>query len=747
MACRGATCFDPPSRDRPARPGDDDVSAHTSPPSIPWPRPQGGPVAQPGINCWLRAPAHRVALLVDSAAYFEAFYEAARRARRTIAIVGWDIDSRVPLLVGRDDTGLPLTLGPFLVELVRRNRDLRVYVLGWEYPRIFASEREPDPFGGFWGNAPRRIHFHLDGTFTGMASCHQKVVVIDDALAFAGGMDLTTRRWDTPDHLEEDPRRTDPRGRPYASVHDVMAMVDGPAARALGQLARERWRCAADYRMRRAGPDSDPWPPGVTPDLTDVTVAISRTLPDPRGGRGIREVEQLYLDMIAAARRTIYIENQFFTSSIIGEALAARLEEPAGPEVVVVTSREAMSWLEEATMGVLRARLVARLRAHDRHGRLAVYDPVAAGKRDLGIKVHSKVTIVDDQLLRVGSANINNRSLGLDPECDLLVEAQDDPRIAGGIRAFRARLLGEHLDTPTAEVERVIAARGSLIAAIEALRGRDRTLEPLAQAPPEWLDEMLPGETLIDPETPLLTDNVLDELVPASPDSRWKRPVLLGATLLLLAAALTAIWRWTPLHDIVEPRRLAALIEPWGRHPAGPLLVGGGYLLTGLVGVPVNALIFATGFAFGPWLGLAYSILGFMTSAVGMYWIGVALGRRPVNRLAGPRLQRVTKRLNRHGFLAVAALRAIPVAPYVVVNLAAGAMRVRFRSYVIGTFLGMLPGTVIATLFGGSLGEFLRRPSPGRVALVLAVALVMVGLLVLLRRWLGRPRRHELPGS
>ena len=100
-------------------------------------------------------------------------------------------------------------------------------------------------------------------------------------------------------------------------------------------------------------------------------------------------------------------------------------------------------WLEEATMGVLRARLLERLRAADRCDRLRVYYVCAGSGVD--VKIHSKLIIVDDEIVRVGSANLNNRSMGFDTECDVFIEARGRADVSDAIVALRDRLLGEHL--------------------------------------------------------------------------------------------------------------------------------------------------------------------------------------------------------------------------------------------------------------------------------------------------------------
>src|SRR5690606_33261766 len=142
------------------------------------------------------------------------------------------------------------------------------------------------------------------------ASLHQKLVVIDDAVAFVGGIDLTIDRLDDPSHRPDDPRRCNADGSSYAPLHDVQAAVDGPAARALAAVARERWERATGTVLAPVEAESDPWPDELPVDIADAEVAIARTYPPWRGARAIREVERLHLASIAQARETIYIENQ-----------------------------------------------------------------------------------------------------------------------------------------------------------------------------------------------------------------------------------------------------------------------------------------------------------------------------------------------------------------------------------------------------------------------------------------------------
>jgi phospholipase D1/2 len=204
--------------------------------------------------------------------------------------------------------------------------------------------------------------------------------------------------------------------------------------------------------------------------------------------------------MIAAAERYIYFENQFFASRVVAEAVAKRLGEPNGPEFVIVNPKVVEGWVEEEVMTPARAELLMLLREADRYGRLRVYTPVTRDGCD--IYVHSKIGIVDDRLLRVGSANLNNRSMGLDSECDLLLDAAR-PANAGAGEQISARLhdlVGEHLGVAPDKVAQVITSSGSLIAAIEGLRSPGRSLVPLEVEQPNALEAAVAKTESMDPE-------------------------------------------------------------------------------------------------------------------------------------------------------------------------------------------------------------------------------------------------------
>lgn len=253
-------------------------------------------------------------------------------------------------------------------------------------------------------------------------------------------------------------------------------MVDGDAARALAEHFRARWRIGAGEPMDPP-PDAggDPWPDHVPPHLIAQNVAIARTQPAWRRQPPVEEIRALSLACIAGAQETIYLENQYFTSPLITEALALRLAEPEGPEVVLISTGASPSWFDQLTMDNARGAMVWRLRAADVFGRFrAFYPTTAAGSN---IIVHSKTSVFDDRIVRVGSANLNNRSFGFDTEIELTVECEGETA-RRNLAAFRDRLVGHFLGHTGDAVAKARGEHGGLAGAIDALN-REGRLAPI----------------------------------------------------------------------------------------------------------------------------------------------------------------------------------------------------------------------------------------------------------------------------
>jgi phosphatidylserine/phosphatidylglycerophosphate/cardiolipin synthase-like enzyme len=456
----------------------------------------------PGQTCWRMARADQFACVIDAADYFQHAKAAMLRARHRILLVGWDFDARTTFEPGVKTLPGPNQLGVFLYWMIWKRPALEIYLLK-------SNLRLLSAFDGIWfGITPvallnqissKRMHFAVDGTHPTGSVHHQKIIVVDDALAFCGGIDLTLARWDTRAH-DHNSRGRRALGRSYGPRHEVAVAVDGAAARALGGQARARWRSATDRSLEPVDAKHSAWPAKLEPALRDVEVGIARTMPKLGGRSEVREVEALNLAAIAAARHIIYLENQYLAARRLVDALAARLKEEDGPHVVIVLPRRGNNPLERATMDSARHRLIQVLWAADEHGRLGVYWPVTDGGGP--IYIHSKVMAVDDRLLRIGSSNLNNRSLGYDSECDVAIEAIPDisehDDVRREITSVRNQLVSEHLGVSVGELDRALDRGGSLLQAVEELRGQGRTLRPFTE------------RTVADEANPLAENDLMD---------------------------------------------------------------------------------------------------------------------------------------------------------------------------------------------------------------------------------------------
>jgi uncharacterized membrane protein YdjX (TVP38/TMEM64 family) len=525
--------------------------------------------------------------------------------------------------------------------------------------------------------------------------------------------------------------------------------VDGDAARAMTELVRQRWTRAGCEELPDVPAAGAPWPPEVAPHFRDVDVAIARTEPLYSTHGEVREVELLFHDMIASAHRTLYVESQYLTCSRFGRSLARAMRRNPALEAIIVGPFTYRGRLERAVMTAGRARVARILRKAGVMDRVLMAAPrLKDGTVDL--HVHSKVMIVDDCYLRVGSANLCHRSMGTDTECDLVVSAEGDEAAQGSVRDLRDALIAEHCGATLQEVKAAVVREGSVIAAIKSLPERRRLLQPIA-------DRMLPVspptmlEAVADPRAPIDPTRVLTEGGSAIGRSR-RRPLLAAAGILLTLAlflGMAAAWNVTPLAEWADPQLwsgwMSALQGPWAALAVIVLFV-----LAGLVMFPVLVLIAVTAAVFGAWPGVLYAAAGAMASALTTYALGRWLGPRGLRQFFGPRLNLITRSFARKGIPTVTLVRLVPVAPFSLVNLAAGAICIPALDYLLGTALGLAPGLAVMSLLGDQATDLIRAPSLRGAAILaglLAAAIaVSVGLQILVSRRRDQAERAKRPG-
>jgi uncharacterized membrane protein YdjX (TVP38/TMEM64 family) len=263
-----------------------------------------------------------------------------------------------------------------------------------------------------------------------------------------------------------------------------------------------------------------------------------------------------------------------------------------------------------------------------------------------------------------------------------------------------------------------------------------RTVRPLEQ------DESVAGTELVqmlgDPECAVTAERFVDEIL----GLKRSRPVLKWAIRALAAAAaavfLIVVWQLLPFDGSDVVASVETGIEGLRGHPWRVPLVLLAFVVGGVVAFPILVLIGATIVAFGPLQGFIWASVGTMLAASSSFGTGRLLGRRPLERLFGGRLLQFERRMRGRGVIAVALIRKVPGPPFTVVNMAIAAAGIRFREFLAGTALGMIPGIGVFSLLGDWLVDVWRHPTALRVTLVVAAVALWIGVLIGTQRLVDR---------
>jgi phospholipase D1/2 len=467
------------------------------------------PLLVPGETCASLVGVDRAGVLVDGKDFYKAFYDACCAAERTILMAGWQFSCNVELVRGDDAAccKYPRTLIELLVALCEERPDLNVYMLPWDSSPVFAFEREPLQRLRLRLKGHPRIHWKMDNMHPAGASHHQKLFIVDRAVAMLGGMDVCASRWDDRSHAAFKDLREN-KHKPY---HDVNAFVTGEAVDMLRNWFTRRWEIATHEKLEL--PDQ----PRTTIDLTSSfpvaapRVGLARTWPamDKCDLPEIRELLRLHQRAIGQAKKTIYIENQYFSSYEIQAALECRMRQ-GGPklEIVMIFPEKSAGLKERISIGVYQAEILDKLTrvAKQTGHKLGVYYQAAScceGK-EVPVFIHAKVLAVDDRFLLISSANLSNRSMGFDTELGV---AWESPEANESLRGARLELMAEHCGMSREETEERFGNPHNLVAKLDELASSRTHLLRMhnrnRDEKPGWLlRRFLPKRTPLDPANP-----------------------------------------------------------------------------------------------------------------------------------------------------------------------------------------------------------------------------------------------------
>ncbi|MBK7861547.1 MAG: phospholipase [Archangiaceae bacterium] len=463
-----------------------------------------GPIVEPH-HFWKRHSVEELGLLVDGSDYYRELYRACANAKKSILLTGWQFDSDVELVRGpaADGVETPTALLPFLNHLCQTRPDLKVCILAWDFNVVFAAEREWMQELIFHWTTHERLAFRFDKHHVELASHHQKFVVVDDDLVFTGGLDVCDHRWDDSKHCSSNPLRFS-RGEPHQPFHDIQVwMRSREMASTLKGLFARRWELAGGDPLELDGPCvATCFRAERGLPIPARQAALSRIDPYglPEGQLHRAEILELYLAAISRAERLIYVETQYMSSKAITDALVARMRDAAKPrlELVFMLNMRGETLKEQAAVGLAQAQNLGRLReaAAETGHHLGLYFtwPHCDSDEDhpeRGTYIHSKLMIVDDTFLTVGSANLTNRSMGVDTELNVTVEG---PELEEAIRAIRVSLLKEH--SGGKELPHV----AGLVAAIDADSGRLKHHTSPTEGEKKALEIIDPDKLPFDPE-------------------------------------------------------------------------------------------------------------------------------------------------------------------------------------------------------------------------------------------------------
>ncbi len=661
-----------------------------------------------GVSIWRTAAVEKMRFLVNGEEYYQAIYEQIKKAEKSICILAWQLDFGTRL-VRKNPSSTAYSLEEVLLERLNEKPELQVYILVWDHLLLYAQDREKFNQLKVFLSFPSRVHFHLDSEHPFWASHHAKIVIFDGKIAYSGGMDIAVGRWDSSPHLSANPHRVDTTVSQYPPYHDIMVELQGPVLEPLIEYFRARWKFSGCTHALDA---VEPSPEALIENEDCIPCYLVRTAPQYKSQHAVHEIEESYLALIRAAKRDIYIENQYISSEAIVNALGLRLKEPDGPYISIILPYLDSPNLEGFAMGTSVGLLIEKLMEHDEFGRLAVYYPLTIDTQEHKVKVHSKLMLVDDETLMIGSANLNERSMGLDTELNFIFSAQERPVVKDHIRKLKKKTLSSFTGREIKDEELSEAALQTILATSKCFRKfREASKSTELKI---WAKENLP----LDYKDPLAPERILERSIDAGKAGTWKRMVRNFLVVIFIVAA--GIYIGSNYNQTVQPM-FDAFLGYIETQKLSPVLLVLGFGVLGGIFFPVNLFIIGMGLIFGTLEAILYCLIGVVLASLTSFLLGQWIGIKFFRKVFKRKVSKFYTFFSRSHWTEVAVLRMIPFAPFSFIGLVAGAIEVPLKHFLLGSFAGNLPGVVLLLVFERSLIDFLREPSAQGAILLMAL--------------------------
>lgn len=379
----------------------------------------------------------------EAGPYYDRITELLETTKEYAIFAGWQIDSRLPLRMysksqnfNFDEVSSTESLRDKVIRIYQENKNFHFYFIFWDHSYLYVWERQLWQ-GRIWDEIHPRIHFVFDNRHPFGASHHEKISIFDGKIALCGGIDLCDERWDSPQHLYLDPRRSlNRREENHGPYHDLAVQVSGPICTEIQKHIERRWKAISTISF----PESRCFP-GYKMNVSGAhQVYVSRTIAQidyfPKEYSVIREVEFLFRDLIEAAEHRIILEGQYYWSKIINDLLISKMHRMAGKNFEIILILADLEKIKSLTRHMMSFELTLlrqlELVAQYTGTRLLFGSPFVYSPQKekflppKPIYIHSKIIIIDDHYLAIGSANFATRALRIDTEIHLTLEARTE---------------------------------------------------------------------------------------------------------------------------------------------------------------------------------------------------------------------------------------------------------------------------------------------------------------------------------